>query len=262
MQGEQRPVPVVLHRRIAGREGRSIVLIHGWCCAGPYWDAVTPLLSATYQTVAIDLRGFGRSPKPLSGYRFAHHETDLLALVQELNLRRFALVGHSLGGAFAIHFALAHPEVLSCVTIVDSGASTRGNLFIEGFAQHVLERGLTGAELAAAVRKWFVELTDERLAYYTDLAAQSTPQAMGEALLGLMERDMADELHTVRVPALVLYGEHDRNRSLAEAQALRDGLPDAELHVFSGVAHCPHVEAPREFVDVLTGFLKRRGRWD
>ncbi len=255
------PVPVPLHFRRSGHGSRPMVLVHGWGGDLSYWDAALGYLSDGYQAVAVDLRGSGDSPKPPSGYRFAHHEADLLALTGELDLPRFALVGHSRGGAFSLHFALAHPERLSCVVVVDSGASVAGNTFIEQFARRVQDHGLTQEELTEVVRKWFVRIPESRLAHFVNVAMRSPPAALAETLLGLVERDMRDELHHLDVPALVMYGEHDRNRTRAEAEWLRDGIPNARLHVFPGVAHCPQVEVPAAFMRVLADFLEREARW-
>lgn len=261
MAGIDNIAPVTLYREISGDGPYPVVFLHGWACGIPYWDQVRALLPGEFRSIAVDLRGFGRSPKVATGYTFYHHERDLLALVDELGLERFALVGHSLGGALALHFALAHAHLLSCLVVVDSAAATEGNEFIANLAKKLLDTGLSREEMTAMVRRWFYRIDDADLERFVDLALQAPPNALAESITGLTQRDMRPELEHLNLPVKIFYGEHDRNRSLQEVTSLRDSLPDAELYILKNVAHCPQVEAPGEFTRELVDFLRRKARW-
>ena len=249
-----------LHVERSGSSPRTVLLVHGWCGSTRYWDRVVGSLSRELTTVAVDLRGFGRSPAPPGDYSFPTLEADILSVADDLGVERFAIVGHSLGGALALHVALSKPERVGGLVVVDSGAA-RGNQRIEQVADRLLERGLTPTELAAAVRGWFHRLADEEVRPFVGIASQASPVAMAEAARALLDRDMRGELAGLRVPSLIMLGEHDRSHPPEEARALRDAIPGAELHVFRAVGHCPQIEAPAEFVSVLASFLERRARW-
>ncbi len=79
--------------------GKPVVLIHGYPLSGRAWEKQIPvLLDAGYRVITYDRRGFGQSSQPWSGYNYDTFTEDLHTLVTKLDLRDFALVGHSMGG--------------------------------------------------------------------------------------------------------------------------------------------------------------------
>src|ERR1051326_8218638 len=79
--------------------GDPIVLIHGYPLSGRAWEKQLPvLIDAGYRVITYDRRGFGQSSQPWCGYDYDTFAGDLHRLVTNLGLRKFALVGHSMGG--------------------------------------------------------------------------------------------------------------------------------------------------------------------
>jgi pimeloyl-ACP methyl ester carboxylesterase len=104
----------------AGR-GKAILCIHGITANCRCWDVVASALSPDYRVLAMDLRGRGRSDKPTSGYSVEHHCRDILALLDDLGLKRSVLMGHSLGAFISLAFAAHYPERVDRVILVDGG---------------------------------------------------------------------------------------------------------------------------------------------
>lgn len=107
------------YRRVGS--GDDLVLIHGLAANHAFWhlDVLLPLAREWHATV-FDLRGHGHSTMPKSGYTSADLAEDLRQLLDHLQIERAHLVGHSLGGVVALHFATLWPERVRSLTVADS----------------------------------------------------------------------------------------------------------------------------------------------
>jgi pimeloyl-ACP methyl ester carboxylesterase len=98
-----------LHYAIAG-QGDPVVLLHGWPHSWYQWHKVMPTLAEHYTVIAVDLRGFGESSKPMTGYDSRTEGEDIYQLVHHLGFERVFLVGADWGAPVAYAYASAHPE--------------------------------------------------------------------------------------------------------------------------------------------------------
>ena len=105
--------------RAGSADGPPVVLLHGWPQTWYMWRKVIPALAEHYTVLAPDLRGFGQSSKPESGYDKRTVAVDIYELVRSLGLSNVALVGHDMGGPTAYAYACAHPDEVRSLTILD-----------------------------------------------------------------------------------------------------------------------------------------------
>jgi pimeloyl-ACP methyl ester carboxylesterase len=101
----------------------TVFCVHGLTANCRSFDAVAAGISPPHRVLAIDLRGRGLSDKPESGYSIAHHCRDISAVVGELKLNEFCLMGHSLGAYVALAYAARHPQQIKGLILLDAGAS-------------------------------------------------------------------------------------------------------------------------------------------
>ncbi len=107
-----------------------LVFVHGWLLSRTYWGPLIQQLSSRYQCCAYDLRGFGESQSSASarsGFTPLSYAEDLAIFLRELGIENAWLVGHSLGGAIALHTADICPERIAGVTCLNAG----GGIYIE-----------------------------------------------------------------------------------------------------------------------------------
>src|SRR5215213_1941563 len=110
------------HYYESGHGPQTVVFVHGFQASGRIWQLVMERLpSDLYRLIAVDNRGAGRtdSPDDEAAYGVEPFADDLFELVGQLGLRDFILVGHSMGGATAMQFAVAHPSLVRALVLVD-----------------------------------------------------------------------------------------------------------------------------------------------
>src|SRR3712207_5933707 len=102
--------PVVIHHTEAG-DGPAVLLVHGWPTSSFLWRDVMKPIARTHRAIAIDLPGFGGSPKPLdASYDFGFFEQAIDELLDRLEVGDTAIAGHDIGGPIALHWALRNQD--------------------------------------------------------------------------------------------------------------------------------------------------------
>ncbi|WP_413737559.1 alpha/beta fold hydrolase [Sodalis sp. RH21] len=102
-------------------KGRNLMLLHGWVADSHDWSWQIPILEKRYRTIAVDLRGHGRSEVMPSGqYQPKHYVLDIISLIEtDFAGQKFTLIGHSMGGQIAARIAALRPDLVDAVISVD-----------------------------------------------------------------------------------------------------------------------------------------------
>jgi 3-oxoadipate enol-lactonase len=247
-------------------EPRALVLLHGLHGHLNWWNwfQVAPL-SQYYRVITMDQRGHGRSFKPAAGYSIEIMATDVRELLRRLQIERAHVMGASMGGMVALQFAVAWPEMLRSLVLVDSYPYTpdaiRGAL--GQWIADTEEKGYPGVmetfndDYATALfSPDFWQRCPELPAYETRLVLDNLmPDA---AFIGccraIQQFNVVDRLGEIAAPTLVVTS----NEGMAYEEGLRmyRRLPHAELWAPEGVGHSPHVEIPEQFNQRVLEFLR------
>lgn len=237
---------VQLHVEQQGAGAPAFVFLHYWGGSSRTWRHITDRLSADYRTVAIDQRGWGQSQAPDIGYTLTDLAHDALAVIEALELERYILVGHSMGGKAAQLVASRAPKGLIGLALVAPAPPTPMALPLE-IRQGMVHAYDTRESIIGTVEQVLAPggLTEEDL---EGVIADSLAGAMGarEAWpLATSQEDISALLPGVNVPVLVISGEDDRVEPPAVLRReLMSRLPGAELVVLPGVGHLSPLEAP------------------
>ena len=263
--------PGVIHHTEAG-SGPAVLLVHGWPTSSFLWRNVMPAIARTHRAIAIDLPGFGASPKPVdASYDFVFFEQAIDELLDRLGVEQTAVAGHDIGGPIALHWALRNPGRVTKVallnTLVYPELSEAAQQFVHACTTPGLREQLTSDEgLAAAMRLGVADpgrINDEVVAGVTrPFETDDDRLALAKAGVGLDLEEVARmerELPNLRVPLRVIYGEQDRILpDIADTVArLKRDLPHAEV---TALPHCGHFlqeEDPRQVGELLAEFLRR-----
>jgi pimeloyl-ACP methyl ester carboxylesterase len=225
--------------------------------------------------LALSLPGHGDSAPAVGGYAPGRDLAPFVTgFLDALGVGPLDVVGHSVGGAVALRLALADPARVQTLTLVDSAALGRdvnpllslAALPVLGELAILLTRvpggDLLRTTMSAAMlfaRPWRApsEFVTEQHALGWRAGHLEAATAMARALLDLngQREVLLDQLHTVRMPTLVVWGACDYVLPAYQAQAAVDRLPAGRLSVFPNCGHLPHVECPDRFTSVLSNFL-------
>jgi pimeloyl-ACP methyl ester carboxylesterase len=241
-------------------EGEPLVLIHDGIVHAVGWDDVLPALASSFTVIRYDRRGYGRSGAPSAPFS---HLTDLEAVVRHARGGKVHLLGSSAGGGLAIDYALAHPDGVHSLTLV--GAVVSGF----GYTRHMQTRGghmTAEARADAAAERRYWSTVDPYFAAPGSKPAHERIAAALEAFPHNLDPDPGRfavypppalaRLSSIRVPTLVLAGEHDIPDVHAHAGAIAAGIPNARREVLSGSGHVPYLEQPGAFARTVVPFVQ------
>jgi pimeloyl-ACP methyl ester carboxylesterase len=250
--------------------GPPIVFVHGAILDHSQWDEQVDALSEAYTTVAYDVRGHGRSGGSARGrYSMELFADDLAALLEELDLERPVLVGHSTGGCIAQVYAARNPESIAGLVLSSTFGPphlTRG----EWLQRSVLLRAtiapvrLVGYERVEKAMVWLTERFQrgaggdyEKVQRLREAGPTMTTAEFAKVIraVAAFHRSGVD-LAAITTPTLVLYGEHEPPFVRRHARRFQTAIPEVTVREVPGAGHASNLDAPRWYDDALRSFLE------
>jgi pimeloyl-ACP methyl ester carboxylesterase len=245
-----------------------IVLLHGTSASLHTWDGWTAELSRTRRVIRFDLPGFGLTGPFADGdYRTERYPGVVLAVMDALGVQRAVLAGNSFGGEIAWQTALAAPDRIERLVLVDAaGYPLQPTSVPIGFRlarmpglNLLFESVLPRAVIEASVRNVYgdpARVTPELVDRYYELALREGNRA---ALAGRLRQrlpgDDAARIREIRQPTLILWGGRDRLLLPEDGARFKADIAGSERVVFDDLGHVPHEEDPARTVAALRRFL-------
>jgi len=242
-----------------GGEGDPLVVIHGGGCGINAWRSNLEVLSEHYTVYAPDLPGFGNSQSINDRFQTSEYVDFLDSFVYTLGLRRFYLLGHSIGGGIALKFALKSPQKIERLVLVSSlFLGKEIALWARYLSSPAIFRYLGEASIAVfRVMEWVVRL-------FCASCKLSPPfsrvqMAIGRSIMTLKGQTtvLVDQLTELVMPTLLVWGAKDGIVPVIHAYAAADVIPDCHLHIFEGCGHNVQKQRLQEFSKLLVTFLGR-----
>ncbi|WMS42494.1 alpha/beta fold hydrolase [Acuticoccus sp. MNP-M23] len=243
--------------------GPLVVFLHGIGGNRTNWRGNLPAVAEKFTALGWDARGYGESDDYDGPFRFADAVADLAAVLDRMDAATAHLVGLSLGGRIAAHFHAAHPARVASLTLCDThlGFGHYPEKVRKRFVQSRRDPLLAGAtmdELAPAIARTLIgDPTDaETLGLLTASMGAVRRESYIKTVTGSVEDDMTPKLDNVRVPALVLTGQHDRITPPSMAREIAARIPGSTVAVLDGAGHLSNVERPDAFNRTIMAFLE------
>ena len=246
-------------------EGYPVFLLHGYTGNLRNWALQVPVISREFRMVSIDQRGHGHSDKPTQpeDYSLELMAEDACGLLEHLGIAECYVVGHSMGGAIAQNLALAHPDKVRALVLMDTwsevprgrGIEERAHLLQIAEAQGlpaVFDEQLRANPMADQLRAQPVLLEVWRQQFL-----MTSREAYLYAARGMVAgQSILDKLESIEVPTLVVCGEND-DPFMGPCRRIHERIPGSEFVIIPGAGHTPQIEKPADFNHALTGFLSR-----
>jgi pimeloyl-ACP methyl ester carboxylesterase len=263
---------VKIHYMIVG-SGSPVILLHGYAETSHMWRPLMVELAKNHTVVAPDLRGFGQSSMPASGYDKKTMARDIHALARSLNLSHVAVVGHDIGLMVAYAYAAQYPAEVDRIVLMDAflpGVGDWNSVFLLRDLWHFHFYGETPLKLVAGRERIYFEhfwndfaadpkhsLSESDRQYYARVYAQPGRMRAGFEVFRAFPQDAEDFAGFARtklkMPMLVLSGEKAGGEFLIQQGRMVDSNVDGVI--VRGAGHWLMEEAPDRVIPPLLAFL-------
>ena len=267
---------VTLHYKARGAGEPAMVLLHSFGASTYSWHAVMAPLAEERRVVAFDRPAFGLTERPLPnrdnwpGYNPYEIDAQVeltVGLMDALELDAAVLVGNSAGGSVAMATALAHPDRVAALILVDPAIYTGGGTpaIVRPLLNTPQMRRL-GPLIARRIRDWGRDFgrsawhdptkmpADYWENYERPLQAQNWDRALWELTRASRRIDFPARFDELTMPILVITGDDDRIVPTEDSIRLADELPTANLAIMPNCGHVPHEECPAAFLSAVASF--------
>jgi len=270
-----KPVPVIeLYTEQSGT-GDPVVLIHGFGNSTYTWRHIVPALARDHQVIAIDLKGFGKSPKPSDDCYSIYEQARLVRdYVVNNNLRNVTLVGHSYGGGVALIATLflvdESPPRQRALVLIDSIAYPQElPSFIRLLTTPVLGPLLLNlvppeTQVREVMEDVFYDdtlISADAVKIYAEglqtAAGRVATLATAKQILPTDLLELVELYPRIRIPTLIVWGRHDAIIPLSVGERLNAAIPGSSMVVIEGSGHAPQEEHPEALLPILQPFLDK-----
>ena len=256
-------------------KGPPLLLLHGFATSSFTWQGIIPELAKRHRVIAVDLRGFGASDKPLDDHYSIFDQADAIqALIEQENLKDLTLIGHSFGGGVTLALALRAME--------QQDSRIRNLVLIDSIAYkqpipiffRLLEIPMLGEVSMTLVPPEVQAAQGLRLAYYdhdkitaravAEYASALYSPASKHALIKTVEQiippnidEIAQKYRTIKFPTLILWCKDDKVVPSFYGRRLHTDMGSSELVMFDHCGHMPQEEKPEDTARAIGTFLAR-----
>ncbi|WP_327050475.1 alpha/beta fold hydrolase [Halomicrococcus gelatinilyticus] len=223
------------------------------------WGWQHAAVAGPFESLVWDLRGTGRSDAPPGPYSVEALAADLEAVLADHGVRRAHVVGAGLGGMVALQYALDYSRARTLALVGTSPGGPQAVPTPEDVREQLLVDEKTEEAMRESLRPVLSEeffAADPAEIVEWRLAEDAAPDAQRAQFAAMDDFDVADRLHEITVPALVLHGTDDRVVPVENGRLLAANLPRGELRELEGAPHLAFVEQSRTVNDELLAFLE------
>jgi pimeloyl-ACP methyl ester carboxylesterase len=243
-------------------DGPPLVLVHGAWSDARTWRHQLEDLADSFDVIAWDAPGFGRSGDPPATWRMPDYADCLAAFIAMLGVARPHVLGLSFGGSLALELYGRHPDLPRSLVLAGAYAGWAGSLPPDVVRARVERWEAESGDLAAHVGDYIPEFftssaSPADIAEVLTIMRDARASGMLAATHAMAEADLRDVLPRIKVPCLLLYGDSDQRSPLSIGQDLHRAIPGSQLIVLRGVGHLSNVDAPVPFNREVRHFLSK-----
>jgi len=221
--------------------GAPVILLHGGLANANYWGRQVAALESRYRVIVMDSRGHGRSTRDTRPFGYDLMASDVVGLMDQLKIRKAAIVGWSDGAIIGLDIAIHHRERLSGLFAFAANSNPSGVKDVNKspvFTAFILRASKEYASLSRTPRE------------YQSFLAQITKMWNTQPFFDA-------ELGSIHVPTVIADADHDEAIKRENTLFMADHIPDATLQLMPGVSHFGFIQDPEQFTFAIEHFLAR-----
>ena len=239
-------------------KGSPLVLVHGFLGSSKMWEPQIDFFKDYFRVITPDLPGFGRSNKAKSLNSIQSMANLLLDSLEEKEIDKFHLLGHSMGGMIVQEMAKKDGDKISKLVCYSTGPRGEMPGRFETVDQSRENLKKNGLEITAKniAKTWFIKGKDAK--YFDvciDAGKQTSIETVDNALIAFKNWNGVDTLKNIKNETLIVWGDKDKSYNLEQIQTLEKNIEKSKLVIFKDCAHNVHLEKPNQFNNTIKDFL-------
>lgn len=233
---------------------RQLLILPGWGGTIESWKNFINLAQKDFQVICLELPCFGAQSCPKEVWGVENYADFVKQKIQDLNLIKPAILGHSFGGQIAAYLAAAWPESISRLILCGASAirpEQNFKRFIFGWLAKVGKAFFSLPlikNFSAPAQKYLYKLAD----------SPDYGQASGikrEIFKKIIRQDLTDELKAIKTPTLIIWGTADSYVPLATGKKIAKFINGSKLEIIAGGKHGLHLQMPEKLYSIVKNFL-------
>jgi pimeloyl-ACP methyl ester carboxylesterase len=244
-----------------------LILLHGMSSSLNTWDSVVIDLKPHKRVISLDLPGFALTgPSPENAYNFPYYSKFIDSFTTRLKIKRFILVGNSMGGAISWNYALHNPARLAKMVLVDAAGYPKkgesGSLGFKLASTPVINNLLLYVTPKSLVRKSLEtvyydqsRVTDAQVERFHDVAIrEGNREAALQIFKGSFKGD-PNQIKSIKTPTLILWGDKDNLIGVNNVDNFLNDIKGSKAEIYKNIGHVPMEEVPGKVASSILRFL-------
>lgn len=254
---------VEIYYETAGAKGAPVlVLVHALPFDHNLWLYQVQHFSDRFRTIAMDLRGWGRSGKPHTPFSLRDMGDDVMGILRDEGVSSAVVMGCSIGSKIALMLACDHPDVFKAAILIggNSGPQNQFDHRIKAYREQAAAGTLRDYHLGhlrhGVTERWAdTPIGRYLLSGFVERGSALDPECIAHVFGALTVSDLTPKLPAYKSPTLIVNGEHDS--ALKGGTLTASLIKQAEHKILPGAGHCCFLEEPATFDGYVTDFLQR-----
>lgn len=238
------------------------LLIHGVAESSQAWFGLVPILAGSLRAIRPDMRGFGQSTVPPEGYAWSMDSlaSDLVKLLDGLDVPSAHIIGAKIGGTVAAQFAINYPERTRSLSIISGpmrAHNTGGSADLGTFAGRVRAVGVRGWADETQRARLGSDASEAQLAWWTAFMSRSDARVVTEITTVAGQLDISADLPRIKAPTLVVTTERSALASVEVVREWQETIPNSELLTLPGDSYHVAAAEPQACAEHVLEFIQR-----
>ena len=261
---------VYVHYRDEGNQNDSIplVLIHGTSSSLHTWDSIVPALVGKKRIIRLDLPAFGLTgPHPQRDYSINFYNQFIDAFLNAIGVQQYIIAGNSLGGSIAWNQALAYPNKVKQLVLINSGGypkkNEKGNIGFKLASTPVVGDVLLKFTPRGIIRKSVEDVYSDKAKvnevlvqrYFDLLLREGNRNATLDIFKQRIIFGSSERIKNIKTPTLIIWGEDDQLIDVSNAYLFEKDIQNSQLVILPKTGHVPMEENPLAFLAALKKFI-------